>query len=200
MVNIPFASESNAPLRVSLQFYPGLSSFADVGVESDATTGATDSEDEHTLAAFGDVSLRSASRLINRLRLNVKRPLFPSSKKHTSVQEAQFSPKSQTSGSSKTSSLLSPSFFIEALKNSLRLGKRRATQRSAVEPETPSPPVASPESTSSDSSASYWPYDCDLRQPVIVKAMPSVAEVPQPAKGWKKLPPRLPIPKWDVDD
>ncbi|KAG0691573.1 hypothetical protein DFH29DRAFT_1010745 [Suillus ampliporus] len=56
MVSIPYVSESNAPLRMSLQFHPGLSSFADVGIKSDATTSAKDSEDENTLAAFGDVS------------------------------------------------------------------------------------------------------------------------------------------------
>ncbi|KAG0700194.1 hypothetical protein DFH29DRAFT_876723 [Suillus ampliporus] len=207
-------STSNAPPHVSLQqIPPDLPSCADVCVESDVTTSATDSEDEHTLTAFGDVSLTeeqiicSAPRPLNKLRLKVKRPPFP--KKRTSIQEGQFSPKSpagkffEALGSSLVSSPLSPSFFIDSLTNSPRSGTRHATQRSAVEPETHSPPLSSPvprEPTFSTSSASSQLYDCQLRQSVIAKTVPSVADVAKPTKVWKKLPSRLPIPKWDVDD
>ncbi|KAG1726889.1 uncharacterized protein EDB91DRAFT_1254136 [Suillus paluster] len=145
--------------------------------------------------------LRSTPSPLNRLRLKVKHLLFL--KQRTSIREGQFSPNSpagkffDASGSSTASSPLSLSFFVDALKNSLRSGKRKTTQRSTVKPETPSPPFASPgprDPTFNDSS----PYDCKLRQSVIVKALPSVVEVPEPTKGWRK--PRLPIPKWDIDD
>ena len=53
-------------------------------------------------------------------------------------------------------------------------------------------PTSPPSSSSSDS--------CKAGQSVIVKAVPSVAEFPGQPKECRKLPPRLPIPKWDVDD
>ncbi|KAG1726968.1 uncharacterized protein EDB91DRAFT_1165208, partial [Suillus paluster] len=133
---------NSTTLHVSLYNPPSLS--ADAPAESDATT---DSEDEHTLTAFGDVSeeqiIRSPHRPLNRLRLKVRRPSFPM--KRTSLQEGQFDLKSPAGKFLKNKLLisspspLSPSFFVDALKNSLRSGKRRATQRSqldAVEPET----------------------------------------------------------------
>lgn len=100
------------------------------------------------------------------------------------------------SGSSPAPSPLSPS-FIDVLKNSLREGKRRAVQCSQsdiIEVEIRACATDSGESIPSNSSAS-----CSYKpgQSVIVKDLPSVAEA---ATGWRRLPPRLPIPKWDVDD
>ncbi|KAG1729470.1 hypothetical protein EDB19DRAFT_120349 [Suillus lakei] len=199
--------KSTVPPHVSLHLPPDFSSFGDVCAEPDATNSATDSEDEHTLTAFGNVSLTEEQilgsatneiRRLNRLRLKVKRLPFP--KKRSSV---QYSPKSpakrffDSSGSSPVPSHLSPSFFIDALKKSLRSGKRRAAQRSqsdAIEEEIRARAADLRESIPSSSSASY---DYELGQSVIVKDVPSAAE---PANGWRKLPPRLPIPKWDVDD
>ncbi|KAG1726960.1 uncharacterized protein EDB91DRAFT_1350413 [Suillus paluster] len=192
---------STAP-HVSLHRLTGL--FADVGVESDATTSTTDSEhDGQTFTAFGDVSLtdeyilRPAPRPLNRLRLKVKCPSFP--KKRTSLQ-GQPGPTLQNDVLVSSPLPLSPSFFVNALKNSLRSGKQRAAQRSAVESGIPSLPATPPvlrELTSSSSSPSSQSFDCEPGQSVIVKTVPEVSE---PAKGWRKLPRRLPIPKWDVDD
>ncbi|KAG1729211.1 uncharacterized protein EDB91DRAFT_1160021, partial [Suillus paluster] len=179
--------KSTAP-HVSLHLPPGLSSFSDVCVESDVIT---DSE---------------APRPLNRLRLNVKCPLFPT--KRMRVQEGQSSPKSpagksfDASGSSSASSTLSHFFSIDALKNSLRLGKRRATQRSqldGVEPDTRLRAAASPEPRERTPSSLNAVYDCEPGQSVIIKDIPFVAEVSEPVRGWRKLPPRLPIPKWDID-
>ncbi|KAG1816296.1 hypothetical protein DFJ58DRAFT_850463 [Suillus subalutaceus] len=123
----------------------------------DATNNTSDSEDEHTLTAFGDVSLTEEQmldsatneiRCLNRLRLKVKRPPFP--KNRSSV---QYSPKK---------------FELAA--------------------------VDSRESIPSGSSVSC---NYEPGQSMIVKDVPSVAEA---ATGWRKLPPRLPIPKWDADD
>lgn len=192
---------------MSLHLPPGLSSFEDVCAESDATNSATDSDEleEHTLTAFGDVSLTEVQMLgsatndirrMNRLRLKVKRPPFPKDKR-TSV---QYSPKSPGGrlfdSSSPAPSPLSPSLFFDALRNSLRSGKRRA-QADVVDVETQLCTADSRESTSRSSSDSY---DYKPGQSVIVKDVSSVAEVPEPVKGWRKLPPRLPIPKWDVDN
>ncbi|KAG0693417.1 hypothetical protein DFH29DRAFT_964189 [Suillus ampliporus] len=189
-------STSSAPPHVSLHLPPGLSSFADVCVESDATTSATDSDDEHIPTAFGDLSLteeqilRSAPRSLNQLRLKVKCPQFP--KKRTSIQEGQLSPKSpdgkffDSLGSSSASSLLSPSYFSDALKTSLRLRKRRPTQHSqpdAIEPD------ARPHHTSGNPSVSY------VREPGRSVIVHVKTEVHEAVKGWRKLPPRLPIPK-----
>ncbi|KAG1726962.1 uncharacterized protein EDB91DRAFT_1165152 [Suillus paluster] len=174
---------NSTTLHVSLYHCPGL--FADAPAESDTTT---DSEDQHTLTAFSDV----------------RRPSFPM--KHTNFKEGEFGLMSPASKFLKNKPLvsspshLSPSFFVDALKNSLRSGKQRATQRSqldAVESETGPRATASPGSGERSSSTSY---DCEQGQSVIAKAVPSVADVPEPANGWKKLPPRLPIPNRDVDD
>ncbi|KAG0693942.1 hypothetical protein DFH29DRAFT_1037474 [Suillus ampliporus] len=83
-------SESNAPLRVSLQFHPGLSSFAGVGVESDATTSATDSEDEHTLAAFGDVSRRGNACITHHLPKADVSPTRPRQHQHQGSYNARY--------------------------------------------------------------------------------------------------------------
>lgn len=198
--------KSIPPPHVSLHLPPDFSSFGDVCIASDATNNATDPKGDHTLTAFSDVSLTEGQRLgsaaneircLNRLRLKVKRPLFP--RNRSSV---QYSPKSPAkrffgpSGSSPAPSPLSPS-FIDVLKNSLRSGKRRAAQCSqsdTIEVEIQACAADSPESIPSSSSAS-----CNYKpgQSVIVKDLPSVAEA---ATGWRRLPPRLPIPKWDVDD
>jgi hypothetical protein len=79
----------------------------------------------------------------------------------------------------------------------MRSGKRRAAQCSQpdiIEVEIRAYAADSREPIPSSSSAS-----CSYRlgQSVIVKDLPSIAEA---ATGWRKLPPRLPIPKWDVDD
>ncbi|KAG1806175.1 uncharacterized protein BJ212DRAFT_1303700 [Suillus subaureus] len=137
-------------------------------------------------------------RRLNRLRLKVKCTPFP--KNRPSV---QYSPKSParrffgSSGSSPAPSPLSPSFSIDALKNSLRPDKQRSAQHSqpdAIEVEIRVRAADSRESIASSLSAScsYEPG-----QSMIVKDVPAVAEA---ATGWQKLPPRLPIPKWDVDD
>ncbi|KAG2339569.1 hypothetical protein BDR05DRAFT_967746 [Suillus weaverae] len=192
--------KSAAPPHVSLHLPSDFSSFGDVCVESDAT-------DDHTLTAFGDSvshaeeqildSAPNEIRRLNRLRLKVKRPLFPKNRSNV-----QYSPKSPvgrlfgSSGSSPAPSPLSLS-FIDAPKNSLRSGKRRSAQRSqsdAIEEEIRARGVDSRESIPSSSSASC---NYELGQSVIVKDVPSVAEA---AAGWRRLPPRLPIPKWDVDD
>ncbi|KAG2158572.1 uncharacterized protein EDB93DRAFT_1118967, partial [Suillus bovinus] len=75
--------------------------------------------------------------------------------------------------------------------------KRRSAQRSqsdVIEVELRARPADSRESTPSSSSASC---NYEPGQSVIVKDVPSDAKA---ATGWRKLPPRLPIPKWDVDD
>lgn len=98
---------------------------------------------------------------------------------------------------------------VDALESSLRSRQKLIAQRSksnSAESEptdrlraTAEPPSSgtteSPSPSSSASSASYKPgYS------VIIKAVPSVAGFPEQPKVWKRLPPRLPIPKWDVDD
>jgi hypothetical protein len=84
---------------VSLHLPPGLASFRDACGESDNTTSGsseTDSEEEHTLTAFGDISLPevqvqcSEIRARNRLCLKVKRPHLP--KKRVSLEGGSFSP------------------------------------------------------------------------------------------------------------
>ncbi|KAG1882384.1 hypothetical protein F4604DRAFT_1743785, partial [Suillus subluteus] len=197
---------STAPPHVSLHLPPDFSSFGDVCVQPDATNNASDLEDDHTLTAFGDVSLTEEQmldsatneiRCLNRLRLKVKRPPFPKNRSRV-----QYSPKSParrffgSSGSSPALSPLSSSFLIDAPKNSLRSDKRRSAQHSqpdTIEVEIRARAADSRESIPSGSSAS-----CNYKpgQSVIVKDVPSVAEA---ATGWRKLPPRLPIPKWDID-
>ncbi|KAG2064445.1 hypothetical protein BDR04DRAFT_1110074 [Suillus decipiens] len=177
--------KSTAPPHVSLHLPSDLSSFGDVCVESDATNNAIDSG-----AADG-------IHRLNRLRLKVKRLPFPKSR--SGVQYSPKNPARKFFGSSKSSpasSPLSPS-FNDALKNSMRLGKRCAAQRSqsdAIEVEVRAHAADSRAFIPGGSSVSrnYKPG-----QSVIVKDLPSIAEV---ATGWRKLPPRLPIPKWDVDD
>ncbi|KAG2098444.1 uncharacterized protein F5147DRAFT_714006 [Suillus discolor] len=199
--------KSIAPPHVSLHLPPDFSSFGDACVESDATDNATDSKDDHTLATFSDTSLTEdqipgpatdkISRL-NRLRLKVKRPSF--SKNRSSVQYSPKSPAGRIFLSSESSPAppSSSSFLIDTPKNSLRSDKRRAAQRSQsdaiIEVEIRACAADSQESIPSSSGVS-----CDYKpgQSVIVKDVPSVAEA---VTGWRKLPPRLPIPKWDVDD
>jgi hypothetical protein len=92
---------------------------------------------------------------------------------------------------------MSPSLLIDAPKNSVQSDKQRAVQRSqsdAIEVEIRARAADSRESVPSGSSASC---NYEPGQSVIIKDVPSVAEA---ATGWRKLPPRLPIPKWDVDD
>jgi hypothetical protein len=192
---------------VSLHLPPEFSSFGDVCVELDATNNASDSEDDHTLTTFGDISLPEGQmldsapnkiRCLNRLRLKVKRPPF--SKNRSSVQYSPKSPARRFFGSSESSpapSPMSPSLLIDAPKNSVQSDKQRAVQRSqsdAIEVEIRARAADSRESVPSGSSASC---NYEPGQSVIIKDVPSVAEA---ATGWRKLPPRLPIPKWDVDD
>ncbi|KAG1898958.1 uncharacterized protein F5891DRAFT_981379 [Suillus fuscotomentosus] len=200
--------KSIAPPHVSLHLPPDFSSFGNACVESDATNNATDTKGDHTLTTFSDASLaeeqtpgpatNKISRL-NRLRLKVKRPSF--SKNRSSVQYSPKSPAGRIFRSSESSPAPSPSSqssLIDALKNSLRSDKQRAVQRSQpdaiIEVEIRACAADSRESISSSSGVS-----CDYKpgQSVIVKDVPSVADA---VTGWRKLPPRLPIPKWDVDD
>ncbi|KAG1882365.1 hypothetical protein F4604DRAFT_1743709 [Suillus subluteus] len=150
-----------------------------------------------TPTAFSDESLTEEQMLdsapneirrLNRLRLRLS---------------FQYSPKSParrlfgSSGSSPAPSHLSSSFSIDALKNSLRPNKRCSAQRShpdAIKVEIRTRAADSRESIHSSSSASC---NYEPGQSMIVKDVPAVAEA---ATGWRKLPPRLPIPKWDADD
>ncbi|KAG1738232.1 hypothetical protein EDB19DRAFT_1829209 [Suillus lakei] len=161
--------------------------------ESDATNSFADPDDEHTLSAFGDVSLSREEMLgfvpnnirhRNRLRLKAK----------TKRKSAQHNPQPKVlTGSlwdpltnSPCSSPLSPAEFFNRCRQTVRRAFRRA-QAEAAEAEMRARASDSRESTSSNSSASFD------GQSVIVK---DVYEVPELAK----LPPRAPIPKWDVDD
>ncbi|KAG2362427.1 hypothetical protein BDR07DRAFT_1406905 [Suillus spraguei] len=184
-INVQNVPKFTAPPHVSLHLPSDLSSFGDVCVESDATNNTIDSEAPNQI------------RRLNRLHLKVKCLPFP--KNRSSVQYSPKNPARKFFGSSESSaapSPLSPS-FIDALKNSMRLGKRCADQRSqsdAIEVEIRAHAADSQASIPSGSSVSrnYKPG-----QSMIVKDLPSVAEA---VTGWKRLPPRLPIPKWDVDD
>ncbi|KAG2363964.1 hypothetical protein BDR07DRAFT_1608522, partial [Suillus spraguei] len=110
--------KSTAPPHVSLHLPPDLSSFGDVCVESDATSNTIGSEAPNRIYR------------INRLRLKVKR--LPFFKNRSGVQYSPKNPARKFFGSSESSpapSPVSPS-FIGALKNSVRLSKQCAAQRS----------------------------------------------------------------------
>ncbi|OAX32473.1 hypothetical protein K503DRAFT_805199 [Rhizopogon vinicolor AM-OR11-026] len=149
-----------------------------------------ESEEEYTLTGFGEEQTQpSEPRPFKRLRLKVKRTPFPT--KRIGIQDGSSSPSTPTSP-------ISPSVYIDALNKRFAAYREQldATESDTLDPAEPtsseSGECLSP--TSSTSSGSYKPG-----QSVIVKAVPSVAESPEQPKGWKKLPPRLPIPKWDVE-
>ncbi|KAG1846297.1 hypothetical protein F4604DRAFT_188540 [Suillus subluteus] len=184
---------STAPSHMSLHF--GL--FEDDCVESDATNSFADPEDEHTLTAFGELSLSQEEMLgfapndirhRNRLRLKKRR------------KSAQYSP--QIPGgkfwdpltSSLVSTPLTPAEFFNGFRHSVRRAFQ-LTQAEAAEAEARSRAAESGESTlTSTGSNSSASYDYKPGQSVIVKDMPELV------KEWKKLTQRPAIPKWDADD
>ncbi|KAG1806178.1 uncharacterized protein BJ212DRAFT_1538538 [Suillus subaureus] len=180
---------STTPSHTSLHF--GL--FEDDCVESDATNNAADREDEHTLTAFGEVSLGQEEmfefdpnniRRRNRMRLKERR------------RSAQYSP--QIPGrkfwdpltSSLVSTPLTPAEFFNGFRHSVRRAFQLA-QAEAADAEARSRATDSGESASSDLSASD---DYKLGQSVIVK------DIPEQVKEKKKLTQRPVIPKWELDD
>ncbi|KAG1770547.1 hypothetical protein EV702DRAFT_1138779, partial [Suillus placidus] len=153
-----------------LSLHVGLSSFEDDYLESGTTISAT--EDEHTLTAFGDLSLSQAEilgfapndiRRRNQLRLKERR------------KSAQYNP--QIPGGNfwdpLTSSLISTPLKATEIFNRFRHTVRRDFQRAQA--------------------------DDEPGQSAIVKDVRSVSEPPELVKEWRKLPLRPGIPKWDVD-
>ncbi|KAG2158569.1 uncharacterized protein EDB93DRAFT_553678 [Suillus bovinus] len=160
---------------------------------------ATKPEVEHTLTAFGELSLSqeeilgfppSDIRRRNQLRLKARR------------KSAQYSPQIPEEKSwdpltfSQISTPLTPTEFFNRFRHTVRRAYQRA-QAEGAEAETQSRTADSGKSTPSDSSASH---DYQPGQSVIVNDFSSVSEVRELVKEWRKPPLRPGIPKWDVDD
>ncbi|KAG2339617.1 hypothetical protein BDR05DRAFT_1003280 [Suillus weaverae] len=167
--------------------HSGLSSFED---ESDATISAT--EDEHTLTAFGDLSLSQAEilgfvpndiRHRNQLRLKERRK---SAQYNQQIPGGKF-------WDPLTSSLISTPLKATEFFNRFRHTVRRDFQRAqaeAAQAEVRSHATHSGESSSSNSSD-----DKPGQSTIIVKDVRSVSEAPELVKEWRKLPLRPGIPK-----
>ncbi|KAG2136858.1 hypothetical protein BD769DRAFT_1438805 [Suillus cothurnatus] len=174
---------STTPSHTSLHF--GV--FEDDCVESDATNSFADPEDEHTLTAFGELSLSQEEMLgsapndirrRNRMRLKARR------------RSAQHNPQIPAgkiwdpSTSSLVSTPLTPAEFFNGFRHSARRAVQLA-QAEATEVEAQSRTTDSGESVFNNPSAFY---DCERGQSVSVKDVPGLA------KEWKKLTQRPEIP------
>ncbi|KAH7921023.1 hypothetical protein BV22DRAFT_1198513 [Leucogyrophana mollusca] len=236
--NLRSSPEPTSPLDAwpkTPTFPPGLP-FAHIELDacSDSHSSGTDSGDEeHTITAFGDISLTDEydtptdgySHQVEilrplhtkpRLRLKVKRPPFP--KKRTNIQRTSgdWSPKSPCGifdrpWSSPPVSPLSPkadfAAFVETLKSPYRhVGATKPTVPSKQQEDSPYSEDVPPRNQDL-SCATDTPADPSLHKAtdapateVINGLHPKITATPPPKpteKSFRRLPPRLPIPKWD---
>ncbi|KAG1866957.1 hypothetical protein C8R48DRAFT_141197 [Suillus tomentosus] len=165
--------------------------------EDERVEDNTDPEDEHTLTAYGDLSLSPEEKLgfppnelrrRNQLRLKARRkspqysPPIPDEKFWDPLTFSQIS------------TPLTPAEFFNRFRHSVRRAFQLA-QAEAAEAEARSCAADPGESTFSDSNASY---DSEPGQSVTVKDFPSVSETYDLIEEWRKLPLRPGIPKWDI--